>query len=268
MNYEEINKEAAALYGENVDKDELVTNNNVTNENDNKPKKKKVVIVTLIAAIIAVIAISVAIVYFYKQANNYEEPLKEAIESMNNREMSQFEFEKYCMPSLYYETSLKCKQTKETVSTKLYPYVYEVDYHCLSKEFGEDFEVSYEILDSTKLTKDELEELSDEFHKMIFSDFNNKEEFVNDRISVYKDDIEVTVEELKLIEEYSGKLYDEYNDIELKKAYKLNISITISGELKEDSIETEITVYKLDDEWIIFGTFSPSYIYYSFFPEY
>lgn len=134
MDYSEINKEAAKLYGE-----ELIENNSDKSKTPTN-KYKKMFIILLTINIIIFIVVLVKALY----VPGYEKPIKESIKLINKRTTDLNEYYKYMNPFQKFDQN--SSYNPDCIETNTSEEYYEMDISILENVFGKNYKVSYDVV--------------------------------------------------------------------------------------------------------------------------
>ncbi|MBE6587230.1 MAG: zinc ribbon domain-containing protein [Ruminococcaceae bacterium] len=130
----------------------------------------------------------------------------------------------------YYGSYEEYDNWKEMISESEIAYVYEYAEYLIG-----DWELSYEVIGSEKLSKEKTARLATELNDCI--------EFYEDM----PDDVEMDSDDEDEIEEFVKYL----EDIVIKEAYEVDVAVEIDGEDGFVEETYEYKVAKLGDEWVI-----------------
>lgn len=121
--------------------------------------------------------------------------------------------------------------------------VFANQYAGLEDSFGGDFEVSYEVVEETRLTDAQLRKYSEDIRDYLSNGIGEAQE------SVEMD--QMSEKEAGRIIELFEKWYKNYQDVDVTDGYSVIANITYSSGNKEKVVPRRMVVVLMDDEWVV-----------------
>ncbi|MBR2044662.1 MAG: zinc ribbon domain-containing protein [Agathobacter sp.] len=109
--------------------------------------------------------------------------------------------------------------------------------------YGDDWELNYEIANSDKLSGSDIEDLQDEWEEIIkkYEEYVDLFENIDDNFATIEE------EDIETIEAF----IDEMSDKKIKKAYEVEVDVTIEGDDASLEESYEFQIVQIDDQWVI-----------------
>lgn len=121
--------------------------------------------------------------------------------------------------------------------------LFSSQYTALEENFGSDFEVSYDVVEETELTENELRSYSEDIRDYLSNGIGEAQEAVELE--------KLTQKESERIIALFEKWYKEYQNTEVTEGYSVIVNITYSSGTKEKVVPRRMVVVLLDGEWVV-----------------
>ena len=113
--------------------------------------------------------------------------------------------------------------------------VLERNYDMMERRFGDDWKLTYEIEESEKLSKSDIEDLEEVLEECV--------EYYEDMV----DELDLSSKDEKKVEKFINK----YSNMKIKQAYEVKVKIEIDGDDYSLEEDYEFEVAKLGRDWVI-----------------
>ncbi len=227
--------------------------------NKNSNTKKKVPVAVIIASVGIICVIVVVVMFLFMIFNKpYEKPIEEMFALLNEKEDDYYEYAKYYMldAELIYNENLEV--TYEEFKVEVEEMYIEDLISLMTSEagarnsekielfislieavIGDDYEISYSIDNADKMSKDDIEKYQENYDRMAsYKKSEPESHYLRSSIG-------------KKILDYYDNYIDELENIEIEEGYKLELDVTLEGELDKISVKIEdIAMLKIDDKWV------------------
>lgn len=116
-------------------------------------------------------------------------------------------------------------------------------YDNLEDQYGDKVKCSLKIKEKDEISDSKLDDYQDGWEDDI--------EAIENIMDAAEDNDDYSKSDIKAITKLCEKWIKKFEKMEVKKGYELEVEATIKGDDKDDSDDTEITVLKIGDQWVM-----------------
>ena len=212
-----------------------------------------------------VAALIVAIIVIAALSNTPTTPIKLYINTLNNKKASKavtLNLEQYngFLEKEYKEILKLQKKSDEGKENLEEQEEYaEEEIEDLKDKYGDNYKVSYKVIEKEKLDKDDLKEAKERLKsrgKSLRNQVENTEDWDSDDWADAADEMGLTKSQAKSYYKIMKKIGDTLYKAKVTEGYEITVEIKITGsELDEPEVEEEtFFVYKVNGRWVLGGT--------------